>query len=86
MKIFIIHAKRTAYGVIRSLYKNNCDFYIADTERTPLFSSRFVKNSFLINDITSRDNDTYLKEILDLALLMECEKEKAVVFTGKDEI
>lgn len=85
MKIFIIHAKRTAYGVIRSLYKNNCDFYIADTERTPLFSSRFVKNSFLINDITSRDNDTYLKEILDLALLMECEKEKTLVFTGKDD-
>jgi predicted ATP-grasp superfamily ATP-dependent carboligase len=85
MKIFIIHAKRTAYGVIRSLYKNNCDFYIADTETTPLFSSRFVKNSFLINDITSRDNDTYLREILDLALLMECEKEKALVFTGKDD-
>jgi predicted ATP-grasp superfamily ATP-dependent carboligase len=85
MKVFIIHARRTGYGVIRSLKHKHPSVYIADTERTPVFKSVYVKDSFLISDITKVSEEVFLHEMISLAHKMDYKKEKPVVYTGKDD-
>jgi len=58
---------------------------VADTEVTGVFKSRFVKQSFIISDITKVDEGEFLEELISLAKKMNCEQEKAVVFSGKDD-
>jgi D-aspartate ligase len=85
MKIFVIHARRTGYGVIRALKSYTKEIYVADTFLTPIFRSKYVKKSFLIKDITQVDEQVFLKEMIQLAEFMDYSKEKPVVFTGKDD-
>jgi len=85
MKIFIIHARRTGYGVVRSLKDFTRDIYVADNEETPVFHSRHVKQGFVISDINKVSNDEFLEEVITLAKAMEYEKERPIVFTGKDD-
>jgi predicted ATP-grasp superfamily ATP-dependent carboligase len=85
MKVFIIHARRTGYGVIRSLRPFSSEIYIADTFRTPVFHSKHIRKSYLISSITEVDNETFLREMIALAEDMAYQEEKPVVFTGKDD-
>jgi predicted ATP-grasp superfamily ATP-dependent carboligase len=85
MKIFIIHARRTGYGVIRSLYKNNVKIYVADTTETEVFSSNKIKKSFIIPDITNTKEEDFISLMIDLANKMDYKTEKPIVFTGKDD-
>jgi D-aspartate ligase len=85
VKIFVIHARRTAYGVVRALRPYTGDIYIADTEKTPVFRSRFVKRSFLCSDITKVSEEQFLEEMIQIARELDYENEKPIVFTGKDD-
>jgi D-aspartate ligase len=85
MKLFIIHARRTGYGVIRSLAAFSPEVFIADTHRTPVFRSRYITKSYLINDITRVKEDSFLQEMIALAEDMNYQEEKPIVFTGKDD-
>jgi len=86
MKIFIVHARRTGYGVIRSLYKEaKKNIYIADTTKTPIFKSRLIKKSFIISDITRVSENDFLQEMIKLAKDMNYKKEKPIIYTGKDD-
>jgi predicted ATP-grasp superfamily ATP-dependent carboligase len=85
MKLFIIHARRTGYGVIRSLYKKNTQIYLADTSETAVFSSNKVKKSFIIPDITKTKEKDFISLMINLAVKMDYKTEKPIVFTGKDD-
>lgn len=86
MKIFIIHARRTGYGVIRALsHEPGASFYVADTEETAVFKSKYIENSFIIKDITKVSNEEFISEMIELAIRMDYQTEKPIVFTGKDD-
>lgn len=85
MKIFIIHSRRTGYGVIRSLYKKNVKIYVADTTETEVFSSNKIKKSFIIPDITNTKEEDFVSLMVDLANKMDYKTEKPIVFTGRDD-
>lgn len=85
MKVFVIHARRTGYGVIRSLNKYTKDIYVADTDITPVFSSKYVKKSFIVPDIVNTPSDIFIKHLIDIAHEMDYTIEKPIVFTGKDD-
>lgn len=85
VKIFVIHARRTGYGVIRALKDFTRDIYIADNEVTPVFHSRYVKRAFVVSDITKVSNDEFLSELIALARTMGSQEERPIVFTGKDD-
>jgi predicted ATP-grasp superfamily ATP-dependent carboligase len=85
MKVFIVHARRTGYGVIRSLRAFSPTIYIADTFRTPIFHSKYVAKSYIISPITEVDNESFVQKMIGLAEDMGYEEEKPIVFTGKDD-
>jgi len=86
MKVFVIHSRRTGYGVIRSLTNlPNIKFFIGDTHNTPVFKSKYVEQGFIISDITKVTEDEFLKEMICLAELMDYQTEKPLVYTGKDD-
>lgn len=85
MKLFIIHARRTGYGVIRSLAAFSPKVFVADTHQTPVFHSRYLTKSYLISDITKVKEDLFLQEMIALAEDMDYQEEKPIVFTGKDD-
>ena len=69
-KIFIIHARRTGYGVINSLREDSdIEFYVADTHVTPSFYSKHLKNSFIIPEITKTNQNKFLNIIIILNCL-----------------
>lgn len=85
LKIFVIHARRTGYGVIRSIKSETKDIYIADTHKTPIFYSKYVKKGFVISDITQTNEADFLIEMIELAKSMNYKESKPLVFTGKDD-
>jgi len=85
MKIFVIHARRTGYGVIRALHTYTDEIYVADSHKTAVFSSRHVKQGFVCSDITTVSDEAFLEEVIELAHQMDYQKERPVVFTGKDD-
>ena len=86
MRIFVIHARRTGYGVVRSFVNEpNTKIFIADTIKTAVFSSKYVDQSFLISDITKVSEEVFLEEMITLAHKMDFSVEKPIVYTGKDD-
>lgn len=85
MKVFIVHTRRTAYGVIRSLCHKDFEIYGADTFRSEAAYSKYLKNFFIIPDITTQSDEAYCRLMVSLAERMNYKKERPVVFTGKDD-
>jgi len=85
MKIFVIHARRTGYGVVRALCRETRDIYAADVNRTAVAHSRYIKKFYCIPDITKTDEKEFLAVLIDLAKKMRYREEKPLVFTGKDD-
>lgn len=85
MKVFVIHARRTGYGVVRSLNKYTKDIYVADTNITPVFNSKYIKKSFIVPDIVNTPPNQFIKHLINIAHEMNYTDEKPVVFTGKDD-
>jgi predicted ATP-grasp superfamily ATP-dependent carboligase len=84
MKIFILHTRRTAYGVIRCLASQSCEIFGADTIQSESSYSRYMKNFFLIPEMTESTEEQFLSVLISLAKRMDYEKEKPIVFTAKD--
>ena len=85
MKVFIIHTRRTAYGVVRCLAQTSCTIFGADTVRNELAHSKYLKDFFLIPEITERSEKDFLEVLIALAHKMDFERDKPMVFTGKDD-
>jgi D-aspartate ligase len=85
LKIFILHTRRTGYGVIRSLAGTPCAIYGADTIRSEASYSKYLKEFFLIPEITACSESEFLALLVSLAEKMRYTEEKPVVFTGKDD-
>jgi len=85
MKVFIIHARRTGYGVIRSLADFDCEVYLADSVERPIYKSKHITQSFVVSDITKVSNESFLEELIQIAKDMNFEEKRPVVFTGKDD-
>jgi len=85
MRVFVIHARRTGYGVIKALSKYVDEIYLADSAIRPVFKSKFVKKSYILSHITSVSADEFLKELINVAHENNFESEPPVVFTGKDD-
>ena len=85
MKIFVIHARRTAYGIVRALCRETKNIYAADVRKTELARSRYVKEFFVLPEITKTREDEFLALIIDLAKRMHYSDGKPLVFTGKDD-
>ena len=86
MKVFVIHARRTGYGVIRSLKdQKDIQIYVADVEVTAAFRSKYISQSFLISDITKVSEEVFLEEMIALAHQINYKDEKPIVYTGKDD-
>jgi D-aspartate ligase len=84
LQALIIHARRTGYGVIRSLYDLGVRVIVADDERTPVFHSNKVAETYVLPHITSVSNDEYLALLLELGK-QNFTGQKILVFTGKDD-
>lgn len=85
MKVFIIHMRRTAYGVVRALADTDCEIYGADTARAEAGYSKYLRDFFVVPEITACSERQFLDLVIDLAKKMKFEEEKPVVFTGKDD-
>jgi len=83
-KIFIIHCRRTGYGVIRSVKEKNYEIYGADTWETPVSNSKFLKDFYVIPEITEVSDGEFLEALIRLAKKMKYEVSKPIVFTGDD--
>lgn len=84
MTALVIHARRTGYGVVRTLFDLNFKILIADEIETPIYHSNKIFKSYILPPIISTESDLYLKRLLDIG------KENytdypIVVFTGKDD-
>ena len=84
-KILIVHARRTAYGVIRSAVRFKAEIAIADTERTPLWFSRYPKWRFRIPDVVSDSEEAVVQRLVEIAEEMDYRSGKPFLFTGKDD-
>lgn len=83
-KIFIIHCRRTGYGVIRSVIDQNYEIYGADTWKTPVSNSKYLKDFFVIPEITKVSDKEFLEILIQIAQKMNYRDSKPVVFTGDD--
>lgn len=84
MQALIVHARRTGYGVIRSLHNLGVQVIVADDQRTPVFLSNKVSHTYVLPDITSVSNEEYLTLLLELGK-KHFIGHKILVFTGKDD-
>jgi len=85
LKIFILHTRRTGYGVIRALAGVATEIFGADTFRSEAALSRHLNEFFLIPDITTCSEEQYVELMIDLARRMKYEVERPIVFTAKDD-
>lgn len=85
MKVFVIHARRTGYGVIRALQDSGCEIYVADSVKRPIFASKYVKKTFVVSDIVKVSNEAFLDELIQIGKENNFEELSPVVFTGKDD-
>lgn len=85
LKVFIIHARRTGYGVIRSIKSETKNIFIADTYKTSIFYSKYIREGFIVSDITKVTEEQFIAEMISLAEKMNYKESKPLVFTGKDD-
>lgn len=84
IKALVIHARRTGYGVIRSLHQYNVEIIIADNQITPVFKSNKISHSYVLPDITKVSEEFYIKSLLEIGQ-KHFDGNKILVFTGKDD-
>ena len=84
MKALVIHARRTGYGVTRSLHQYGAEVIIADDQVTPVFYSNKISHSYVLPNITKVSEEFYLERLLAIGQ-KHFDGDKILVFTGKDD-
>jgi D-aspartate ligase len=84
MQALVIHARRTGYGVIRSLHQHGVEVIIVDDQITPVFNSNKISHSYIFPNITKVSEEFYLERLLEIGQ-EHFDGNKILVFTSKDD-
>ena len=81
----VLHAQRTAYGVVRSVANLGGTTVVADVEATPLFASRLVSEAILIPPLKPDDSQSLLEALCEIGRNYMQLDGKPVLFSGRDD-